>query len=68
MTVEPLIGGKESELVIVFSNPSQHATTLSFITLQEAEEEVDQQSETNTDVSLPQVLSALFSLLSCTSA
>lgn len=55
VTVEPLVAGKESMLVILFSNPSQHATTLRFITLQEAEEEeIQQLTDKATDTSTPQ--------------
>ncbi|KAK3922511.1 Dynactin subunit 4 [Frankliniella fusca] len=55
VTIEPPIGGKPSEVVILFINPSQHPTTLSFITLQEAEDEMKQyHSEGSADTSVQQ--------------
>lgn len=54
VSVEPLIGSKECEIVVVFSNPSQQPTTISFITYEEAEEEAQQQIEVTPDTSVAQ--------------
>ncbi|XP_034245300.1 dynactin subunit 4 [Thrips palmi] len=54
VSVQPLIGSKECEIVIVFSNPSQQPTTISFITLEEAEAEAQEHTEVTPDTSVPQ--------------
>lgn len=51
VTAGALIGGKDTEVVLLFSNPSQHPTTLSFISLREAEEEEgNKQTEDTSDL------------------
>lgn len=55
VSVEPLIGSKECEMVIVFTNPSQQPTTVSFISLEEAEIEAQEaEAEVTQDTSVPQ--------------
>lgn len=53
MTVEPLRAGKVSELIIKFTNPTQHQTVITFLSLDLTMKEEGGESQS---LNLPEVI------------